>query len=140
MSGANVWAKVRRWALTEAPRSPLFPEYSYAAFSAAFGLSLLNPAAAFALSTNYAIMARIAPEESWGWAFLACGLAWAAVVATHQLALRRVFSIMGCLILTWLSLVVMLSNPNSTTGLPFVVVALSSAYSAGRLIIPWTHK
>ena len=72
--------------------------------------------------------------------FVVCGLVWTAVIATHRLALRRAFSIVGCLLLVWLSLVILISNPNATTGLPFLTVALSSAYSAGRLIIPWTPR
>lgn len=136
----QVWARVRRWSSTVAPRSPLFPEYSYAFFMVAFGVSLLLPNEAFTLSVNYAVLSKIMSEVYWGAWFVLFGLGWASAVATHNLTARRILGGFGALTLVWLAASVILSNPLSTIGLPFAVVACSSAYCAARLVIPWTQR
>ena len=136
----TVWGWVRRWAGEHAPRSPLFPECSYAAFMVAFGLSLLGPTDSFTLSSNYAVLAKFATEIGWGYFFTIFGLVWFGIVATHNLTLRRAVAIVGALFLSWLSLSVILSNPLSTIGLPFGSVALAAAYCAARLVVPWTIR
>ena len=136
----QVWARIRRWAEHPAPRSPLWPEYTYAAFMVAFGASLLNPSEAFSLSANYAVLAKFATEIGWGYFFVTYGVVWFGIVASHNLTLRRGVSIAGAFLLVWLSLSIILSNPISTIGLPFGVVALSAAYCAGRLVVPWTQR
>lgn len=131
---------IRQWGKTFAPRSPLWPEYSYACFLIAFGISLLNPSDAFALSANYAVLSRIAGEAAWGQFFATFGVIWFAVVASHNLTLRRGAGILGAFILAWLSLSILLSNPLSTIGLPIGSVALAAAYCAARLVVPWTPR
>lgn len=131
---------VRQLGKTFAPRSPLWPEYSYAAFIFAFGISLLGPSDAFALSANYAVLSRIANESAWGQFFVGFGLIWFAVVASHDLNLRRIMAISGAFILAWLSLSIVLSNSVSTVGLPIASVALAAAYCAARLVVPWTIR
>lgn len=135
-----VWDKARRWNESIAPRSPLWPEYSYAAFMVAFGASLLNPTDAFTLSANYAVLARFATEIGWGYFFVTYGAAWFGIVASHNLTLRRGVAIAGAFLLAWLSLSVILSNSASTIGFPFGVVACSAAYCAARLVAPWTQR
>ena len=136
----QAWARIRRWSQTPAPRSPLWPEYTYAAFMVAFGASLLNPTDAFTLSANYAVLARFATEIGWGYFFVAYGAAWFGIVASHNLTLRRGAAIAGAFLLLWLSLSVILSNSASTIGFPFGVVACSAAYCAARLVVPWTQR
>lgn len=128
---------IRNWKQDIAPRSPLWPEYTYAAFMISFGMSLLLPNEAFGLTVNYAVLSRIATETAWGQFFVGFGGGWFAIVATHNLNARRFVAAIGAFILAWLSLSVIFSNPLSTIGLPFGVVALSAAYAAGRLIVPW---
>jgi len=131
---------IRQWGKYAAPRGPLWPEYSYAAFAFAFGLSLLQPTDAFALSTNYAVLSRFATEIGWGYFFVVFGTVWFGIVATHNLTLRRGVAVIGAFLLAWLSLSVILSNPLSTIGLPFGSVALAAAYCAARLVVPWTPR
>jgi len=106
----------------------------------AFGVSLLLPNDAFSLSVNYAVLSRIAPEVSWGWFFTLCGMAWFLTVASRNLSARRAAAVPGAVMLTWLALSVVLSNPLSTTGPPFAAVALAASYCAARLVVPWTRQ
>jgi len=135
----QVWDSIRRWLRIPAPRSPLWPEYSYASFMLAFGVSLMLPTDAFTLSVNYVVLSRIAPEHVWGWFFIVYGALWLLAVATHNLRLRRAAAAPGALVITWLSVSVLLSNPLSTTALPFGSVALAASYCAARLVVPWTQ-
>ena len=140
MRQKGVWVWVYKWVSASAPRSPIWPEYSYAAFMFAFGLSLLGPTDSFTLSSNYAVLAKFATEIGWGYFFTIFGLVWFGIVATHNLTLRRAVAIVGALFLSWLSLSVILSNPLSTIGLPFGSVALAASYCAARLVVPWTPR
>lgn len=122
------------------PPGAIWPGVLFAAFLAAFGVSWLNPAEQFSLSTNYQILFALAPENAWGVFAVAFSAAWAIILANGRPTHRIVVSALGGLLLSFLAAAIFVGNTLSTWALPTLVIGAGAVYNAARMWAIWTQR
>jgi hypothetical protein len=116
-------------------------EWSMAVVLTLFGVTLLEPGDTF-VGPSYAILAKIAGEDTWGWIFTVLGgsrllalILDRARFQSHSLRLRAILSTVSCV--AWCAIIAgkYMANPQSTsarTYVPFLIVDIITAFYLGR--------
>lgn len=109
--------------------------------AAGWGLWLANPYwHSFASSPSYEAMAHYAPEEVWGLALLALGLAQVGAAGAQLLLARRILSLLAVFVWLFVSVMFVSANVASTASvmypvleaLPNVIIFLRLSGEVGR--------
>lgn len=136
-------AVLKKWVSgvqTELPKRAPWPGALFALFLMAFGLSWLNPADQFSLTANYELLRAIAPEIFWGIFTTGYSAVWLVAIFTMPHKQRIILTIIGGMILLFISVAIYVGNPVATWALPTFTIGCGAMYYAGRMLALWTQQ
>lgn len=101
-------------------------EFLFPIFLIAQGLTWLRVGDVFTLSSNYNIMQSIAPEETWGAAWVILAVAVSILTLTGEKRARRLSLSVSAALPLFVALSFYASNPLATTGIPFFASGIAA--------------